>query len=84
MTEKRAGEGAGTGVCGQGRQERMAMMMKMAMMMMGLKCMATLDTGNWTPRDIETWLIECSAREERREREVEGGRERGSAGQGDN
>lgn len=45
----------------------MAMMM---MMMMVLKCMATLDTGNWTPRDIETWLIECSARRER-ERENE-------------
>lgn len=74
LTEKRAGEGAGTGVCGQGRQERMAMMMMMAMMammMMALKCMATLDTGNWTPRDIETWLIECSAREERQERERE-------------
>lgn len=64
--------------------------MMMMMMRTGLKCMATLDTGNWTPRDIETWLIECSAGETRRERERQGerGREGGSeserAGQGDN
>lgn len=62
----------------QGRQERMTT--KMMMMMMMLKCMATLDTGNWTPRDIETWLIEYAATSSRkRAREREGKKKSRSA-----